>query len=70
LTPEEKAAKRRALDGYATQTLMMGSFFRAFARPNELFLEGRGMAPPKCWCDDTNVATGPSAPDRQPPPPR
>jgi LmbE family N-acetylglucosaminyl deacetylase len=70
LTPEEKAAKRRALDAYATQTLMMGSLFRAFARPNELFLEGRGTAPSKCWCDDTTVASGPPETDRQPPPPR
>jgi LmbE family N-acetylglucosaminyl deacetylase len=70
LTPEERAAKRRALDAYATQTLVMSSFFRAFARPNELFLEGRGMARAKCWCDDTTSASGPSQPDRHPPPPR
>jgi LmbE family N-acetylglucosaminyl deacetylase len=70
LTAEENAAKRRALDAYATQTLVMGSFFRAFARPNELFLEGRALTQPKCWCDDTTVATGPSGADRQPPPPR
>jgi len=70
LTPDEKAAKRRALDAYATQTLMMGSLFRAFARPNELFLEGHGMAASKCWCDDTTVASAPSEADRQLPPPR
>jgi len=57
LTVTEAAAKRRALDAYASQMEVMPRFLKAFARPNELFVEGRITSPPECWCDETHVAT-------------
>jgi LmbE family N-acetylglucosaminyl deacetylase len=57
LTAAEAAGKRRALDAYASQALVMSRFLKAFARTNELFLEGRPASPPECWCDATRVAT-------------
>jgi len=58
LTPEEAALKQRVLiDAYPTQMLVLGKFLTAFARPNELFLDGRGSATPECWCDESHVAT-------------
>jgi LmbE family N-acetylglucosaminyl deacetylase len=57
LTAAEIAGKRRALDGYASQALVIGRFLQAFGRANELFLEGRPASPPECWCDATSVAT-------------
>lgn len=57
LTPQETAAKRRAVEVYSSQMLVIGRFLKAFERPNELFLEGRPASPPECWCDDIHVAT-------------
>jgi LmbE family N-acetylglucosaminyl deacetylase len=57
LTAAEIAGKRRALDQYASQALVMRAFLRAFGRANELFLEGRPASSPECWCDATSVAT-------------
>jgi len=58
LTPEEAALKQRVLvDAYPTQMQVIGKFLTAFARPNELFLDGRGSAAPECWCDESHVAT-------------
>jgi LmbE family N-acetylglucosaminyl deacetylase len=58
LTADERALKQRALAGdYPSQLLVIGRFLAAFARPNELFLEGRSSTKPECWCDDTHVAT-------------
>jgi LmbE family N-acetylglucosaminyl deacetylase len=57
LTPDEAALKRRAMNAYATQHLVIGNFLNAFTRPNELFLEGAVTSPPECWCDATHVAT-------------
>jgi LmbE family N-acetylglucosaminyl deacetylase len=58
LNADEAALKQRVLvERYPSQTLVIGSFLKAFERPNELFLEGRPTAPPECWCDDTHVAT-------------
>jgi hypothetical protein len=37
LKPAERAAKRAALEAYASQTAVMGSRLRRFDRPNELF---------------------------------
>jgi LmbE family N-acetylglucosaminyl deacetylase len=57
LSDAEAAGKRRALDAYASQALVMSRFLRAFGRTNELFLEGRPASLPECWCDATSVAT-------------
>jgi LmbE family N-acetylglucosaminyl deacetylase len=57
LTPGEAGIKRRVIDAYPSQLLVIGRFLRAFGRPNELFLEGRPASLPECWCDDTHVAT-------------
>jgi LmbE family N-acetylglucosaminyl deacetylase len=57
LTAAEVEGKRRALDLYASQALVMSRFLQAFGRTNELFLEGRPGSPPECWCDATSVAT-------------
>jgi hypothetical protein len=58
LTPEQRTLKERVLvDAYPTQMLVLGKFLTGFARPNELFLDGRGSATPECWCDETHVAT-------------
>jgi hypothetical protein len=58
LTKDEAGLKQRVLaDAYRSQTLIIGRFLQAFARPNELFLEGERSTAPECWCDDTHVAT-------------
>ena len=57
LTAAEVAGKRRALEKYASQALVMKTFLQAFGRTNELFLEGRPASMPECWCDATSVAT-------------
>ena len=57
LTPDEAAGKRAALLLYHSQMLVIGRFLLAFARSNELFLEGEPASLPECWCDGTNVAT-------------
>jgi LmbE family N-acetylglucosaminyl deacetylase len=58
LTPDEVAAKKRALLEYKSQLLVIGRFMLAFARGNELFLEGEPASLPECWCDNgENVAT-------------
>ena len=56
LTKEETGIKQRAIGAYASQIEIMGRFMRAFARPNELFLEGTATAA-ECWCDAEHVAT-------------
>lgn len=57
LTPDEAAAKKEALLRYRTQLLIIGRFMLAFARDNELFLEGEPASLPECWCNGENVAT-------------
>jgi LmbE family N-acetylglucosaminyl deacetylase len=58
LTPEEAAAKKQALLLYRSQLLVIGRFMLAFARDNELFLEGEPASLPECWCQNgENVAT-------------
>jgi LmbE family N-acetylglucosaminyl deacetylase len=57
LTEAEATVKRQALFDYATQMHTMGTFLQAFARNNELFLEGEPASAPECWCDDKTVAT-------------
>ena len=56
LTDREAAAKRRALDAYRTQTMVIGAFMRGFENDNELFIEGEPAAPPPCWCAGENIA--------------
>jgi len=57
LTKEETAIKQRAIGAYASQIEVIGRFMRAFARPNELFLEGTATTAAECWCDAEHVAT-------------
>lgn len=57
LTPAEARMKLRSIGTYGSQMLVIGRFLQAFGRPNELFLEGRPVSPPECWCDATHVAT-------------
>lgn len=71
LTPSEAAAKRRALEAYTSQWLVIGELLRAFERPNELFVQGWSGSSPDCWCDASHVATEPvrrHAPRRGPMP--
>jgi hypothetical protein len=71
LTPEETEAKRAALNLYHSQTLVIGRLLLAFARRNELFVEGEPASLPECWCNGQNVATeAPPARYRHPPPKR
>jgi LmbE family N-acetylglucosaminyl deacetylase len=56
LTPDEAASKREAILAHHSQLLVIGPFMLAFARTNELFLEGEPPAP-KCWCNGENIAT-------------
>jgi LmbE family N-acetylglucosaminyl deacetylase len=58
LTPDEVAAKKQALLFYRSQMLVIGRFMQAFARRNELYLEGEPASLPECWCQNgVNVAT-------------
>ena len=71
LTRQEIDAKRIALLLYHSQVLVIGRFLLAFARGNELFLEGEPASLPECWCNGQNVATeAPAARYRHPPPKR
>jgi LmbE family N-acetylglucosaminyl deacetylase len=62
LTPDETAAKRAALLLYHSQMLVIGRFLLAFARSNELFLEGEPASLPPCWCNGGNIAAEPARP--------
>jgi LmbE family N-acetylglucosaminyl deacetylase len=58
LTPDEIAAKKEALLRYRSQMLVIGRFMQAFARSNELYLEGEPASLPECWCQNgIDVAT-------------
>jgi len=58
LRPEEIASKKQALLLYQSQMLVIGRFLQAFARSNELYLEGEPRSLPECWCQNgLNVAT-------------
>jgi hypothetical protein len=57
LSPEEAAAKDRAISTYTSQVQIIGRFMRTFAADNELYLEGEPKSLPECWCDGQNVAT-------------
>ena len=60
LTLAEQRTKRRALDAYRSQTLVMPDFFKSFERTNELFVEGEPTQPVPCWCSGANIATAAS----------
>jgi LmbE family N-acetylglucosaminyl deacetylase len=57
LTPREAAAKRRAIERYHTQLLVIGSFMRAFETNRELFVEGEPSPRSACWCAGENIAS-------------
>jgi LmbE family N-acetylglucosaminyl deacetylase len=62
LQPDEIAAKKQALLDYRSQMLVIGRFMQAFARSNELYLEGEPASLPECWCENgVDVATELSA---------
>jgi LmbE family N-acetylglucosaminyl deacetylase len=52
LTPDEIVAKKRAVLDYRSQMLVIGRFMQAFARSNELYLEGEPASLPECWCQN------------------
>ncbi len=56
LTKRESAAKRRAIEAYRSQTLVIGSFMRTFENGRELFVEDDPSPSPPCWCRDENIA--------------
>ena len=69
LTPDEVASKRVAVLTHHSQLLVIEPFMLAFARANELFLEGEPPAP-KCWCNGENIAKEATpTQDRHRPPP-
>lgn len=71
LSPDEIGAKRTALLLYHSQMLVIERLLLAFARTNELFVEGEPASPPECWCNGQNVATeAPPSRYRHPPPKR
>ena len=57
LTAAERSVKSHALDAYRSQVMVMADFFKAFERPNELFIEGDAPAPFPCWCNGQNIST-------------
>jgi LmbE family N-acetylglucosaminyl deacetylase len=56
LNRREAAAKRRAIESYRTQTLVIGAFMRTFENGRELFVEEEPSPPPACWCRGENIA--------------
>ena len=69
LSESESDLKRQAIAEYTTQVRTMGAFLEAFARHNELFVDGTHKpAEPECWCDDKAVATTLPAPSHRPHP--
>ncbi|HZP47674.1 MAG TPA: PIG-L family deacetylase [Vicinamibacterales bacterium] len=56
LTRRETAAKRRAIEAYRSQTLIIGDFMRKFENGRELFVEDDPSPLPPCWCRDENIA--------------
>jgi len=71
LTADEIASKREAVLAHHSQLLVIERFMLAFARPNELFIEGRPHELSKCWCNGENIATeaAPVPHRRRPPQP-
>jgi LmbE family N-acetylglucosaminyl deacetylase len=70
LTPDEIVTKKQALLHYHSQLLVMGRFVMAFARDNELFIDGEPASLPACWCQNgENVAAAvpPALPLKRPP---
>lgn len=57
LTAQESEAKEQAIRLYRTQMEIIGPFLLGFSAANELFLQGRPVSPPECWCDAELVAT-------------
>ncbi len=56
LTRQEAAAKRRAIEAYRSQTLIIGDFMRTFENGRELFVEDDPSPLPPCWCRGENIA--------------
>jgi LmbE family N-acetylglucosaminyl deacetylase len=55
LSPAEGVVKKRALAAYRTQLLVLNDLVAAFARTDEIFIEGEPPAPPACWCRGENI---------------
>jgi LmbE family N-acetylglucosaminyl deacetylase len=58
LKASEQAAKRRALDAFHSQMLVMPDFLKSFARDSELFVESEPELPIPCWCSGVNIVDG------------
>lgn len=58
LQASEQAAKRRALDAFRSQMMVMPEFLTSFANGSELFVEGEPELPIPCWCSGVNIANG------------
>ena len=56
LTKREVATKRRAIEAYRSQTLVIGDFMRSFENGRELFVEDDPSPAPACWCRGENIA--------------
>jgi len=56
LTAAERAAKRRAIEAYRSQTTVMAGFMRSFETPDERFAIGERNPPAPCWCGGRNIA--------------
>jgi LmbE family N-acetylglucosaminyl deacetylase len=55
LTTAERAAKRRAIEAFRTQTTVMADFMHEFDRPDEPFLTGEPETDAPCWCRGENI---------------
>jgi LmbE family N-acetylglucosaminyl deacetylase len=51
-----RANKRRALERFRSQMLVMPDFLGAFVRANELFIAGEPRLPIPCWCSGEDIA--------------
>jgi LmbE family N-acetylglucosaminyl deacetylase len=55
LTAPERVAKRRAIDAFRSQMLVMPEFLRTFEPTGEVFLEGEPSQPVPCWCGSEDI---------------
>ena len=57
LTSAEQSAKRRALEAFRSQMLVMPEFLRSFEQTREVFIEGEPAQPVPCWCGTDFIAS-------------
>ena len=56
LTRREADAKRRAIEAYRSQTLVIGDFMRSFETRQERYVDEAQSPQPACWCRGENIA--------------